>query len=773
MTAKFKGRREDERLITGQGRFTGDWNLPGQLYGHFLRADRAHAEIVSLDATAARAAPGVRAVLTGEDVRRAGFKEAPPLVRYPGRGGMKLLEPHRDALAVGRVRHVGQEVALVVADSPAAAQDAAERIAIEYRDLPAIVDVDDALAPGALPLHDGIPGNLAFDFEYGDAARVDAAFAAAAHVTRLTLESQRLVGNPMEPKACLAAYDAATGTFDLYAPSQGMTLMVGALGAVVGHPPEKIRLHARDVGGGFGVRSEGYPEYCTLMLAAKTLGRPVKWVGSRAETFVSDHHGRAARLLGELALDRNGVFLGLRLEWIVNAGAYLSHPGPLINTLLPGFHACNLYRIPALYGRHRLVLTNTTPTTAYRGAGRPNVSYIAERLVEEAARETGVDRIELRRRNLLRKDEFPYQTPLPMSKYDSGDPHGHVEQALEKSGWRDFEARRAEAKARGRLCGIGCAVFVEPAGAGGSPKEEAEIRFGSSGDAELFTVSGNSGQGHETVYPEVAAEILGMDPEKITLRASDPDGPRLMGDGTIGSRSMMAQGGAVAMAVREAVRKGIELAAKALEVGASDVEFADGAYRVKGTDLSIRFEEVVRRYAGPSPHPLDSRGDVPQPRSFPGGAHVAEVEIDPETGAVSLLRYTGVDDCGRVINHTLLEGQVHGGIVQGVGQALGEHAQYDRATGQLVTGTFMDYTMPRADEQPEIRLYDNSVPSPGNPLGVKGAGEAGTTGAVPTIANAVIDALRPLGIHHLDFPFSPARVWAAIAAATAGRPPGA
>jgi carbon-monoxide dehydrogenase large subunit len=765
MTAQFRGRREDRRLITGQGRFTADWNLPGQLYGHFLRADRAHAEIVSLDAAAARAAPGVRAVFTGEDVRKAGFKEAPPLVRFPGRGGMKLLEPHRDALAVGRVRHVGQEVALVVADSPAAAQDAAESIAIEYRDLPALVDVDAALAPGALELHDGIPGNLSFDFEYGDAAKVEAAFAGAAHVTRLTLESQRLVGNPMEPKSCLAAYDAATGTFDVYAPSQGLTLMVPALGAVLGHPPERIRLHARDVGGGFGVRSEGYPEYCVLMLAAKTLRAPVKWVGTRAETFVSDHHGRAAKLVGALALDRNGTFLALRLEWIVNAGAYLSHPGPLINTLLPGFHACNLYRIPALYGRHRLVLTNTTPTTAYRGAGRPNVSYIAERLVEEAARETGVDRIELRRRNLLRKDEFPYQTPLAMSKYDSGDPLGHVAQVLERSDWRGFEARRAAAKARGKLRGIGCAVFVEPAGAGGSPKEEADIRFGSSGEIELFTVSGNSGQGHETVYPEVAAEILGMDPDRITLRASDPDGPRLMGDGTIGSRSMMAQGGAVAMAAKEAVRKGIELAAKALEVDAVDVAFADGAYRVKGTDLSIRFEEVVRRYAGPSPHPLDSRGDVPQPRSFPGGAHVAEVEIDPETGEVKLLRYTGVDDCGRIINHTLLEGQIHGGIVQGIGQALGEHAQYDPATGQLVTGTFMDYAMPRADEQPAIALYDNSVPAPGNPLGVKGAGEAGTTGAVPTIANAVIDALRPLGIHHLDFPFSPARVWAAVARA--------
>ncbi len=765
MTAKFTGRREDQRLITGQGRFTGDWDLPGQLHAHFLRADRAHAEIVSLDVAAARAAPGVRLVLTGADVRKAGFKEAPPLVRYPGRGGMKMLEPHRDALAVGRVRHVGQEVALVVADSPAAAQDAAEKIAIEYRELAVIVDAEAALAPGAPQLYEAIPGNLAFDFEYGDAAKAEAALAGAAHVTRVALDSQRLAGNPMEPKSCLAAYDASTGTFDLYAPSQGMTLILGALSAILGHPAEKIRLHARDVGGGFGVRSAAYPEYGTVMLAAKTLGGPVKWTGTRAETFVSDHHGRAARLRGELALDRDGRFLALRLDWLVNAGAYLSHAGPLVNTLLPGFHACNLYRIPALYGRHRLALTNTTPTTAYRGAGRPNVAYLAERLVEEAARELGVDRIELRRRNLLRMDEFPYQTPLPMAKYDSGDPHGHVDMVLEKSDWQGFERRRAEAKARGRLRGIGCAVFVEPAGAGGSPKEEAEIRFGSSGNAELFTVSGSSGQGHETVYPEVAAEILGIDAEKITLRASDPDGPPLIGDGTIGSRSMMAQGGAVAMAVRAAVRKGTELAAKALEVAATDVEFSDGAYRVKGTDLTMRFEEVVRRFAGPSPHPLDARGDLPQPRSFPGGAHVAEVEIDPETGEVKLLAYTAVDDCGRIVNHTLLDGQLHGGIVQGIGQALGEHALYDPATGQLVSGTFMDYTMPRADEQPAIRLYDNSVPAPGNPLGVKGAGEAGTTGAVPTVANAVIDALRPLGIHHLDFPFSPGRVWAAIAAA--------
>ena len=770
---KFKGRREDQRLITGQGRFTSDWNLPDQLYGHFLRADRAHAEIVALNVGAALAAPGVKAVLTGEDTHRAGFKDAPPIVRYPGRGGMKLVEPHRDTLAFGRVRHVGQEVALVVADSPAAAQDAAELIEVEYRELPPIVEAEQALAAGAVQLYDHIPGNLAYDFEYGDDAAVTAAFADAAHVTCITLDSQRLVGNPMEPKSCLAAYDPATDTYTLYAPSQGMTLMLGSLSAILGHPVERIRLHARDVGGGFGVRSDAYAEYCALMLAAKTVGKPVKWVGTRSETFVSDHHGRAARLSGELALDRDGRFLALRVDWIVNSGAYTSHAGPFINTMPPALHATNLYRIPVLYGRHRLVLTNTTPTTAYRGAGRPNVAYLAERLVEEAARETGIDRIKLRQLNLIPKEAFPYQTPFLPGKYDSGDPPGHLAMALEKSDWAGFAARRAAAQGRRRLRGIGAAMFVEPAGAGGSPKEEAEIRFGDSGNAELFTVSGSSGQGHETVYPEVAAEILGIDPERITLRASDPDGPTLSGDGTIGSRSMMAQGGAVLMAVREAVRKGTDLAAKALEVEATDLEFTDGRYRVKGTDLSIRFDEVVRRYTGASPHPLDSRGDLPQPRSFPGGAHVAEVEIDPETGVVEVLRYTAVDDCGRIINHALLEGQLHGGIVQGLGQALGEHARYDPGTGQLLSGTFMDYMMPRADEQPAIELYDNSVPSPGNPLGVKGAGEAGTTGAVPAVANAVIDALRPLGIDHLDFPFSPARVWAAIAGATAGRRPGA
>jgi carbon-monoxide dehydrogenase large subunit len=758
MSAQFKGRREDLRLVTGQGRFTSDWNLPGQLYACFLRSDRAHAEIVSVDTARAAKSPGVVAILTGADTAKAGFKSTPQLARYPGRGGATIKVPHRDGLANQRVRFVGQEVALVVANSAATAQDAAEEIEVEYRELPVVVDAEAALAAGAAQLYPDIPGNLCFDYEYGDEAKTNEAFSRAAHVTRVVLDSQRMVGNPMEPKACLAVYDPAADKYHLYVSSQGLSLMRGSASGITGIPADKIMVHAQDVGGGFGIRSDAYAEYCVAMLAAKTLGKPVKWTSSRSETFVSDYHGRAAKLSGELALDKEGHFLAIRIQWIVNVGAYLSTPGPLINTLPPGLHAINLYRIPAMYGRHRLALTNTTPTTAYRGAGRPNVCYLAERLVEEAAREMKIDRVELRRRNLIPKDAFPYQTPHPHSVYDSGDPHGLLDEALTRGEWKTFEPRRAEARKRGKLRGIGCAVFVEPAGAGAAPKEEAMIKFGESGSAILYSLAGPSGQGHETVYPEVVGEALGMDPERITLRASDPDGPKLVGEGTIGSRSMMAHGGSLLVAAREVVRKGTELAAKDLEVAPTDLEFSQGRYRVKGTDLSIGVEDLAKKHPGA----LDSLGEIPLPRSFPSGAHVAEVEIDPETGAVEILRYTAVDDCGRVINHVLLDGQLHGGIAQGIGQAIGEHAIYDKASGQLLTGTFMDYEMPRADGMPEIRLYDRSIPSPGNPLGAKGAGEAGTTGAVPTVANAVIDALRHLGINTLDFPYTPDRIWHAI-----------
>ncbi|MGQ0651177.1 MAG: xanthine dehydrogenase family protein molybdopterin-binding subunit [Betaproteobacteria bacterium] len=744
MSGEFKGRREDARLLTGQGRFTADWNLPGQLYAHFVRSDRAHAAIRSIDASAAKAV----AVFTGEAV--AHFKTPPPMVKYP------IKVPHRDILARGRVRYVGQEVALVVATSAAAAQDAAEAIVVDYEDLPAVSEAERARESGAPQLHDDAPGNVAALFEYGDEAAAAEAFASAAHVARITLDANRVSGVPMEPKSCLAAYDAAADAYDLYAPSQGMSMMLPVLGHITGVPPEKIRLHAADVGGGFGVRSEAYAEYPALLHAARALGKPVKWVGSRFESLVSDHHGRGARLEGELALDRDGRFLGLRIRWLVNTGAYLSHPGPLINSINPSTHAINAYRIAALYGRHELVFTNTTSTTAYRGAGRPNVSYLVERLVDEAARVSGIDRVELRRRNLIPREAFPYRTPTG-STYDSGDPPGELEKALRFSDWDGFEARRRNSA---KLRGIGLAMFIEPSGGGASPHEQAAIKFGASGEPALYSLAGPSGQGHETMFAAIVGQVFGLPADAIVVRSSDSRGPQLAGGGTVGSRSMMSHGGALFATAQEVVKKALELAARDMEVAPADVEFSGGRFKVKGTDISMSFEEVARRHASK----LDAQGAIPTPVAFPGGAHVAEVEIDPDTGVVEIVRYVAVDDCGRALDHVLVEGQVHGGIVQGLGQALCEHVRYDEA-GQVLTGSFMDYAMPRADILAKVELHDHSVPSPSNPLGVKGAGEAGTTGAVPATANAVVDALRPLGIHHLDFPFSPARVWAAISAA--------
>jgi carbon-monoxide dehydrogenase large subunit len=748
---QFKGRREDDRLLTGQGRYTADWNLPGQLYGCFLRSDRAHAQIVSLKF---ESSPGVH-VFTGKDT--ADLKTPPPQLKVPGRG-QALKVPHRPTLAEGRVRFVGEAIALVVAESPQAAQDAAERIEVEYEDLPAVVSELDSLKQNAIQLHEAAPGNLAFDYDYGDEKAAEEAMARAAHVVRVTLDSTRLAGNPMEPRSCAASWDAAGNRYDVYCSSQGLSMMTPTLHTIFGLPAGSIRVHARDVGGGFGIRSQPYVEYSAVMVAARKLGRPVKWTGSRFETIATDHHGRSATLGGALALDREGRFIGLRFDWVCNLGAYCTQGGPLINTINPAMHAINAYDIRALYGRHKLVFTNTTPTTAYRGAGRPNVTYLVERLVDEAARQAGIDPVELRRRNLIQKSAHPYKTPTG-SVYDSGDFPALLEKAVRFSQWDSFSSRKEEAKNRGKLRGIGCAMFVEPAGQGPVPKEEAVIKFGESGNAEIFTLSGSSGQGHETVYPEIVGEILGIAPQSITLRASDPDGPALAGGGTVGSRSTMQHGGALAATAYEVIRKATDLAAKDLEVSAADLEFSDGSFRVKGTDVSMKMKKIIERHGAA----LDTKGHMVPQGAYPSGAHVAEVEIDPETGVIEVLRYVAVDDCGRVMNHTLLEGQLHGGVAQGIGQALGEHVIYDGESGQLLTGSFMDYPMPRAGDQPHrIELYDHLVPSPTNPLGAKGAGEAGTVGAVPAMANAVLDALRPLGIHHLDFPYSPARIWQAI-----------
>jgi len=748
---RFTGRREDDRLLTGQGRYTADWSLPGQLCGVFLRSDRAHALIKAINIAAARSSRGVEAVFTGEDMKH--YKTPPPMVKYP------IKVPRRDILALERVRYVGQEIALVVARSTAEAQDAAEKIEVEFEDLPAVVDAAKALAAGARLLHEDVPGNLAATYEYGDEKRAAEALAGAAQVTRLELESTRVSGTPMEPKACVAAYDAASDSYDVFASSQGLSMMMPNFVAITGVPADRIRLHARDVGGGFGIRSQAYPEYIALMHAAKALGRPVKWVGSRFETIVSDHHGRAIDLSGELGLDRDGRFVALRVHWICNMGAFLSQAGPIINAVNPSTHAINAYRIPALFGRHRLVLTNTTSVTAYRGAGRPGVSYLVERLVDEAARELGVDPVELRRRNLIPREAFPYRTPVG-STYDSGDPPGQLALAIEHSNYKGFKERREASRRKGLLRGIGCAMFIEPSGGGAAPQEQAAIKFGESGNATLYVLSGPSGQAHETVFPLIVSQVLGLPPENVELRASDPAGPPLIGGGTVGSRSLMSHGAALYATAQDVVKKGLDFAAKELEVAKADLEFSAGKYRVKGTDVSIPFVEIARRYGAA----LDTQGGIPTPIAFPGGAHVCEVEIDPDTGVVDIASYTAVDDCGRVMNHTLVEGQLHGGIVQGIGQALAEHVVYD-AGGQLLTGSFMDYAMPRSDILGEVKLCDHSVPSPTNPLGVKGTGEAGTTGAIPAVANAVMDALRPLGIDRLDFPYWPARVWQAIATA--------
>jgi aerobic carbon-monoxide dehydrogenase large subunit len=762
MSGAFHGRREDLRLVTGQGQYTADWNLPGQVYGYFLRADRAHAEIVTLDTAAASRAPGVVGIFAGQDLAKAGFKSPRPMSNIKVKEGSVLKIPQRPALAQGRVRFVGEPLALVVAETEWAAQDAAERIVVDYRDLPALTEPEDALAASAPALHADAPGNIALEYEYGNRAATDAAFADAAHVVRMELRAQRIAGNPMEPKACVAAYDAGSGTYDIYMPTQGMAGIQTEFAHVTGLARERIRIHARDVGGGFGVRNEIYPEFAALALAAQSLGRPVKWVGTRAESIVSDHQGRGAVLSGELALDRDGIFLGMRIGWLVNLGAWCSSAGLFINTVAsPTSMAANIYRTPAIHGLNRLVFTTMTPGTAYRGAGRPNVAYLQERLVDEAARQIGIDRIELRRRNLLSKDVFPYKTPTGFT-YDSGDPPALLAQALDEADWSGFEHRRGEAKTRGKLRGIGCATFIEPSG--GAGQEEIAIRFDGEGRIALFTNSGPSGQGHETVYPDLVGGMLGLAPETITLRYSDPDGPPLAGTGTFGSRSLISHGGALAAGAEEVIRKGMALAAKELEVAAGDLVFERGAYRVPGTDLAIGLEELARKHANGGEHPLDATAKINTAAAFPSGAHVAEVEIDPETGTTDIVRYVAVDDCGNVMNHMLVEGQLHGGLMQGLGQVFGEHCVYDRDTGQLMTGTFLDYFMPRADLLPPLSLFDRPVPSTSNALGVKGAGEAGTTGAVPTVANAVMDALAPLGIHHLEMPYTPNAIWAAIEA---------
>jgi carbon-monoxide dehydrogenase large subunit len=765
-TFGHKGRLEDERMLKGAGRYASDWNLPGQAYGHFVRSDRAHAAINAIDASSARELPGVIAILTGEDLAKAGCKWLTAASPMKGRDGSDVLRPPHPPLARERVRYVGEPVALVVAESAAIAQDAAEAIPVDYDERPAVTDARQALAAGAPLVHESVSGNLALDFAGGDEAATQAAFARAAKIVRLTAYHTRVVGNPMEPRAAIGSYDAAAGNFILHACTQGVTAIRGQTAPVLGVPPENIRVVAEEVGGGFGVRFNTYPEYCALLAAAKQLGRPVKWVGTRSEMFLADEQARDIVNLGELAVDDRGRILGMRFDFVCNLGAYVAFTGAFVNTVNLVNVASGVYDVQAVHVRARLVFTNTVPTAAYRGAGRPVSSYAIERLVDQAAHEIGMDPAEFRRINLVKKAQFPYRIVTGF-EYDCGDFEGVLDKALAAADWSGFEARRAASTRRGLLRGRGIASYIEASGAGGfAPFDQAQVSWDADGGITLRATSHSHGQGHETVFAQIVSGVLGIPMERIRLRTADPD-MVLTGNPTGGSRSALGVGSVMLFASREVVKKGLALAAEELETAAADIEFADGSYRVKGTDRGVAIAALAQKHVGALD--VDLR-DRKVGATFPNGCHVAEVEIEPETGEIEVVSYVAVDDAGTILNHQIVEGQMHGGITQGAGHVLGEQAIYDADSGQLLTGSFMDYPMPRAVLVNNLRVLDHPVPTQTNPLGAKGVGEAGVTGSMPCIMNAVLDALRRAGVTRFDMPATPQRLWAAIRAAKESRP---
>jgi carbon-monoxide dehydrogenase large subunit len=775
-------RKEDARFVRGAGSYVADMVRPGMVWGAFVRSPHAHATIGAIDTSAAAAMPGVLGVFTGAGLAAAGVKGLPCGWGIKGSDGKPMLEPAHPPLALGKVRHVGDAVAFVVADSAAQARDAAEAVAVTYGVLPAAIDLRTAVEPGAPQIFDDVPNNLCCDWDIGDAAMTEAAFAKAAHVARISLTNNRLVGNPMEPRAAIAEFEAATGKATLFTTSQFphvVRLLMGLF--VLNIPQHKLRVVAPDVGGGFGVKQFHYAEEAVVTFAAMQLKRPVKWVCERSEGFISDAHGRDHVTEAALALDANGRFIGLKVDTIGNLGGYISTFGPNIPTNLYGPLLSGVYTIPAIHCRVRVAFTNTVPVDAYRGAGRPEATFVIERLVDIAAAETGIDKVEIRRRNMIAKEQFPYQTPV-MMKYDSGDPPGCLDRLLVLADHAGFAARKAESAARGKLRGLGLSTYIEACGlapsriagalgARGGLYESATVRVHPTGQVSVLIGTHNHGQGHETTFAQIVAEKLGVDFDDIDVVFGDTDRVQF-GMGTYGSRSLVVGGAALAKASERVVAKGKKIAAHLLEAAEEDIEFAAGTFRVAGTDRAKTLPEIALAAYVPHDYPLEKLDPGleeqafhdPVNFSFPGGAHAAEVEIDPETGTVSLVNYVGVDDVGTVINPMIVEGQLHGGITQGIGQALFEHGVYS-PTGQLLAGSFMDYTMPRADSLPNYTMTTHSTPSTDTPMGVKGCGEVGTIGAPAAVMNAVVDALSGLGIKHMDMPATSDRVWQAIAAA--------
>jgi carbon-monoxide dehydrogenase large subunit len=758
-------RVEDRTLTRGLGTYTDDMIIPGQVYGYFVRSQVAHGILKNIDATTARRMPGVLGVYTAEDINRAGIggikSWIPPNTNH--RDGRPLTAPLRPPLAVDRVRCVGEAVALVVAETISQAKDAAEAVVVDIDPLPAVVTAREALEQDAPKVHDDCPGNIAWDMELGDAVAVEQAFSQAAHVTKVYLSNNRVVANPIEPRSAIASYDALDDKWTIHVVGQGVLLTRNMIANdILKVPVDKVRIITKNVGGSFGLKGTLFVEYPAIMCAARALGRPVKWTDERSGSFMSDYHSRTHEGIVELALDKSGRFLAWRMTGIANAGCFLVMSGPIANAAR---HMAGVYRTPAMFFSMKMAYTNTVPLSALRGSGRPEGSYFMERVVDIAAAEMGIDPIELRRRNFVRAEDMPYTNPMGAT-YDCGDFQAVLEAAIKAADVIGFPARREASRKTGKLRGLGIGAFVEISSPAGG--ELGGIHFQDDGTVAIITGTHDHGQGHGSPFAQILSDQLGIPLDRIKLLQNDSDVVRV-GGFTGGSRSVMASGSALIESSAAVVARGRKLAAHLLEAAEEDIQFAAGRFAIGGTDRSVGILELAQKLRSgiTLPEGLPTSLDVHQtatgsyPSTYPNGCHVAEVEIDPETGEIRVVSYTSADDCGVLINPMIVEGQIHGGVMMGLGQALMEEAVFD-AEGQLVTGSFMDYAMPRAECGPSFHSISYPVPTKLNPLGVKGCGEAGVSGALPSVMNAIDDALRPFGVAPINMPATPAKVWQAI-----------
>lgn len=778
-------RKEDRRFITGAGQYVDDINRPHQLYAHIIRSPHAHAKIVSIDSDDALAQDGVVAVLTGADMAADGIGGLPCGWGITSTDGSPMAEPAHPPLVVDTVRFVGDQVAVVIAESRVIARDAAEQVIIDYEELPSVTNIAAADADGACLVWDEAPGNVCYDWSIGDKEAVDEAFGKAAHIVSIDIVNNRLIPNAIEPRAAIGDYDAGKDEYTLYTTSQNPHLIRLLMGAFVfGLPEHKLRVISPDVGGGFGSKIFHYAEEVIVVWSSKRLNRPVKWTADRSESFMSDVHGRDHVSHAEMAMNENGEFLALRVSTRANLGAYLSTFAPAVPTILYATLLAGTYKTPAVYCEVKALFTHTVSVDAYRGAGRPEASYLLERLVDRAAKVAGLDPVEIRRRNFISTEDFPYQTPVAL-EYDNGDYEATLQQALEASQYNEFASRREESAQRGKLRGIGISTYIEAcglapsnvAGALGARAglyEVGTIRVHPTGSVTVLTGSHSNGQGHETTFAQLVTEALGVDFANVDVVHGDT-GKIPFGMGTYGSRSLAVGGMALVAALEKIKTKAKKIAAHLLEAAEADIEFENGELKVAGTDKSVSFSEVAMAAYVPHNYPLDvlepgleeTAFYDPKNFTFPAGCHICEVEVDPDTGVVEVVRFVAADDFGRIINPMIVEGQVQGGVAQGIGQALFEQCIYDPESGQLLTGSFLDYCLPRADNLPNFEVSTHTTLCKHNALGVKGCGEAGAIGAPPAVINAVLNALEGLGVDDMPLPATPERVWQAIQSANA------